>query len=75
MESGPVDSREAYATFNMGVGFALVVAPGGVDATRASLEKNGLRVHVLGRATEDPERTIRLRPRGLVGRAGRFVAG
>jgi len=28
---------------------------------------------ILGRVTEDPDRTIRFRPRGLVGRAGRFT--
>src|SRR5215212_9250203 len=28
MEKGPIDLREAYATFNMGIGFALMVAPG-----------------------------------------------
>ena len=28
MEAGPVAPREAYATFNMGIGFAVYVAPG-----------------------------------------------
>ncbi len=32
MQRGPVDVREAYATFNMGVGFAAYVAP--QDAAR-----------------------------------------
>ena len=32
MERGPIDAREAYATFNMGAGFALYVAPS--DAAR-----------------------------------------
>jgi phosphoribosylformylglycinamidine cyclo-ligase len=32
MRAGPVDRREAYATFNMGAGFAAYVAPG--DAER-----------------------------------------
>ncbi len=62
-----------YRAFNMGIGFTLVVAPEGVDRVRRCLEGHGLRVHALGVATEDPERTIHLRPRGLVGRAGRFV--
>lgn len=33
MERGPIEPREAYATFNMGAGFALYVAP--QDASRA----------------------------------------
>ena len=71
---GDIPDAEMYRAFNMGIGFALVVTPAGADATRARLEKAGLRVHVLGAATDDPERTIRLRPRRLIGRAGRFVA-
>jgi len=27
MKSGPIDAREAYATFNMGAGFAVYVDP------------------------------------------------
>jgi phosphoribosylformylglycinamidine cyclo-ligase len=70
---GDIPDAEMYRAFNMGIGFALVVAPGGADATRARLAKAGLGVHVLGHATDDPERTIDLRPRGLVGRGGRFL--
>ncbi len=32
MEAGPIERREAYATFNMGVGFAAYVAPESADA-------------------------------------------
>ena len=32
MQAGPVDLREAYATFNMGVGFAVYVDPNDADA-------------------------------------------
>ena len=69
---GGVPTAEMYRAFNMGVGFALVVAPDGADAARRSLEAAGETVHVLGTAVEDPERTIRFRPRGLTGRSGRF---
>jgi phosphoribosylformylglycinamidine cyclo-ligase len=70
---GSIPDEEMYRAFNMGIGFALVVAPEGVDAVRARLADEGLGVHLLGRATEDAERTIHLRPRGLVGRGGRFT--
>jgi len=69
---GAIPEEEMYRAFNMGIGFALVVAPEGVAAARERLERAGVGVHVLGRAARDPERTIRLRPRGLVGRNGRF---
>jgi len=70
---GQIADEEMYRAFNMGVGFALVVAPGAADEVRARLERAGERVHVLGHAIADEERTIHLRPRGLVGRRGRFL--
>ncbi len=70
---GQIAEEEMYRAFNMGVGFALVVAPAAADEVRALLERAGERVHVLGRAIADEERTIHLRPRGLVGRRGRFT--
>jgi phosphoribosylformylglycinamidine cyclo-ligase len=41
MEAGPIDLREAYATFNMGVGFAAYVAPADVAATLAAAKAAG----------------------------------
>lgn len=70
---GGIADEEMYRGFNMGIGFALVVAPSGADEVRAHLERAGERVHVLGHATADAERTIHFRPRGLVGRRGRFA--
>ena len=36
MEAGPIDLREAYATFNMGVGFCAVVRPEAAERTVAA---------------------------------------
>ena len=47
MEAGPVDPREAYATFNMGIGFAVYVAPArGAGGARGGA---GHRLRRLGR--------------------------
>ena len=70
---GGVPNEEMFRAFNMGIGLALVVAPEGVARARSILEDSGLTVHELGRATDDPARTIHLRPHGLVGRDGRFA--
>ncbi len=70
---GDVADEEMFHAFNMGIGFCLVVAPAGADRTRALLAEHGVAVHVLGRATDDPARTITLRARSLVGRDGRFA--
>lgn len=48
MEAGPIDLREAYATFNMGVGFAAYVSPEAVDATLAAAKAAGHDAWVAG---------------------------
>jgi len=70
---GGVPNEEMFRAFNMGIGFALIVAPEGVARAREILEDSGLTVHELGQATDDPTRTIHLRPHGLVGHDGRFT--
>jgi phosphoribosylformylglycinamidine cyclo-ligase len=70
---GAIADEEMFRAFNMGIGFALVVAARDADAVRNRLEAAGERVHVLGRVTDDADRAIRFRPRSLVGRDGRFV--
>ncbi len=41
MEAGPIDRREAYATFNMGIGFAAFVAPAHAEAALALARATG----------------------------------
>jgi phosphoribosylformylglycinamidine cyclo-ligase len=48
MQAGPIDLREAYATFNMGVGFAAYVAPSAVEATLAAARDAGHEAWVAG---------------------------
>src|SRR6266852_4368438 len=60
---GEIADEEMYRVFNMGIGFALVVAPADAERARARLERAGERVHVLGCAIADTERTLHLRPR------------
>jgi phosphoribosylformylglycinamidine cyclo-ligase len=70
---GSIADEEMFRAFNMGVGFGLVVAPEAADDVRARLANSDLVPHILGRATEDPQRTINFRPRNLTGRDGRFT--
>ena len=49
MEAGPIEAREAYATFNMGVGFAAYVSPDMVDATIDAARMAGHVAWVAGR--------------------------
>jgi phosphoribosylformylglycinamidine cyclo-ligase len=53
MAAGPIDLREAYATFNMGVGFAAYVSPAAVDATLAAARAVGHDAWVAGRVKKE----------------------
>jgi phosphoribosylformylglycinamidine cyclo-ligase len=48
MESGPVDLREMYATFNMGAGFALYVNPGEAEAFLGIARETGYTAWLAG---------------------------
>jgi phosphoribosylformylglycinamidine cyclo-ligase len=62
MEAGPIDRREAYATFNMGVGFAAYVAPADVEATLAAARDTGYDAWLAGRVRKEGERKAVLVP-------------
>ena len=56
MKSGPIEPREAYATFNMGVGFAAYVAPELAEATVAAARSAGYDVWLAGRVRKQDGR-------------------
>ncbi len=56
MEAGPIDLREAYATFNMGVGFAAYVSPSAVNATLAAARAAGHDAWVAGQVRKEGAR-------------------
>jgi len=45
---GPIEEREAYATFNMGVGFAAYVSPDKAEATVAAAKASGYDAWIAG---------------------------
>jgi phosphoribosylformylglycinamidine cyclo-ligase len=49
MQAGPIDLREAYATFNMGIGFAAYVNPASVDGVLAAARAGGYDAWLAGR--------------------------
>jgi phosphoribosylformylglycinamidine cyclo-ligase len=56
MAAGPVDLREAYATFNMGIGFAVYVDPGSAAGALAAARASGYDAWVAGRVRRDGRR-------------------
>jgi phosphoribosylformylglycinamidine cyclo-ligase len=69
---GGVAPAEMYHTFNMGVGFCVVVAPEGVAGVLARAADHGVLAWELGHARADGLRRIELPALGLVGEAGAF---
>jgi phosphoribosylformylglycinamidine cyclo-ligase len=53
MEAGPIERREAYATFNMGVGFAAYVAPENAAAALAIARETGYDAWQAGRVRRE----------------------
>lgn len=53
MEAGPISREEAYATFNMGVGFAVYVAPAIADAVVAAAKETGYDAWIAGKVRKE----------------------
>ena len=56
IEAGPIERREAYATFNMGIGFAAYVAPENAAAALEVAQATGYDAWTAGRVTKQGER-------------------
>jgi phosphoribosylformylglycinamidine cyclo-ligase len=56
MEAGPIEQREAYATFNLGVGFAAYVSPATAGATVAAARAAGYDAWIAGRVKKEGAR-------------------
>jgi len=56
IEAGPIEQREAYATFNMGVGFAAYVSTENADAVLSVARATGYDAWLAGRVKKDGAR-------------------
>lgn len=56
MKAGPVSLREAFATFNMGIGFAVYVRPGDAQAALKAAQDTGYDAWLAGRVRRDGTR-------------------
>ena len=60
-DKGHIQEHEMYRTFNMGIGFALVVAPGDVTRVQAFLRKQKLESFVIGKVIRDSKHKVILK--------------
>jgi phosphoribosylformylglycinamidine cyclo-ligase len=63
---GPVDIREAYATFNMGAGFAVYVGPGDAGTCLSAAKAAGITAWVGGSVVRQNQRkAVEIQPLGI----------
>jgi len=72
---GEVDDSNMFAVFNMGIGFAAVVAEADAERAVAIAQRHGKRAWRIGHATADPARRVHLPQHGLVGQGKHFRKG
>ena len=66
IDRGPIDLREAYATFNMGAGFAVYVDPADAPICLNIARKNGHATWIAGTVRkQDDRKAVELRPLGI----------
>ena len=71
--AGDVPDEEMFRVFNMGIGFCIVAAPEDAERAIQLIEADGKRAYRLGHTVHDPERRVRIEPRGLTGKGKRFA--
>jgi len=57
-DKGHIPEHEMYRTFNMGIGFALVVSPKDVVGVQSFLRTHKVESFVIGEVVEDPKRKV-----------------
>jgi phosphoribosylformylglycinamidine cyclo-ligase len=66
-QAGPIDLREMYATFNMGAGFAVYIAPSDGESCLRIAQQSGYTAWIGGRVQKQGSRkAVEIEPAGLV---------
>ena len=71
-ENGGVPDEEMFETYNMGIGFCVVVPDTDASSTLSIVEKHGKKWHKLGHAFNDTEKRIVIKEKGLIGKDKEF---
>src|SRR5258706_6284508 len=67
IEKGPITIREAYATFNMGIGFALMVSPADAQKCMSLATASGYQPTLIGNVRKQSNRkAVEIKPLNIV---------
>jgi phosphoribosylformylglycinamidine cyclo-ligase len=72
-ERGQVGPETMYATFNMGIGFCVVVADSDVQPALEALKKAGEDAVRIGHVTEKPGKSVSIPSQNLTGTGDTFT--
>ena len=70
---GKIDDAEMFSVFNMGIGFCVVTPKSDADRVIAVAKKYGIDASVIGYATSEHKKQIRLSQYGLIGGSDRLA--
>ncbi len=57
-DKGRVPEHDMYLTFNMGIGFAIIIDPAHLDKTHAALKKQGIDAFVIGKVIRHAKQKV-----------------
>jgi phosphoribosylformylglycinamidine cyclo-ligase len=69
---GPVSIEDLYFTYNMGIGFCIVLAPEDAEAAHAIARKNNTQSFTIGHTVQDAEKKVHIPSAKLVGHDDKF---
>jgi len=69
---GNISDAEMFRVYNMGIGFCIIVPEEDVGEILRIAKNHDIQSYVIGHTTEDPERTVEIKPKGLIGKGNRF---
>ncbi len=67
---GKISTEEMYTTFNMGIGFCIVIHPEDAQSCLGIIEENGFEPFIMGHAIRDEHKHIHLTSLNLEGKNG-----
>jgi len=74
-KQGQVSPEEMFFTYNMGIGFCVVVDAADADRVQQIAQEHSVESHRIGFARSDPAKAVLLPAHGLLGKDGKFQRG
>jgi phosphoribosylformylglycinamidine cyclo-ligase len=71
-KEGGISDEDMYFTYNMGIGFCIVLSPGDADAAHAIARKHKAQSYTIGHTISDPEKKVHIPSARLVGFDDKF---